>query len=494
MMKKWLCGALIGMLALAGSAVGAEYTDAATNYPGGSWTNGSNGGTGFDAWAIVADGGTNGWAGCGIWNSAGAGLMMGEAFGYVGKVGHVTIDRDFSQALNTNDSFELDFGVNWDSDTGNKGFSLFSHGTEVINVNHGGYPGNITMNGVNAFTNYGTNTMHWTFTQVAANQIRINATGRNGVDTYSTTVTTANAWGYLGAVRFYSSGLAADAPDQRQSYFDHLKLTQSGTPPPEPMGLTFSSGTWNPSALGAYPFELTREGAVGDEIVLTSSNTNSVTVPASVSFAAGTNKVSFNATVVSLTAGPATLIASNVASGVWAEYNVTPVAPTLSFTGGTWDPSAVGAYPFELTRVGAVGDAIALSSTDTNVLTVPASVSFTSGSNTVSFNVTVVSLTAGNAKVIATNAASGAWAEYEVKPVSPAVEIGPITVTASSIGCAVPAGQGLYNVYGADSALVDWPWPVLVSNADYTVSGGVVTVSTTNATRRSIRIGVVSAP
>ena len=96
------------------------------------------------------------------------------------------------------------------------------------------------------------------------------------MDTYSTTVTTANAWGYLGAVRFYSSGLAADAPDQRQSYFDTLQLTQGGTQPPEPMGLSFS-GTWDPSTLGDYAFELTREGAVGDEIVLTSSNTNSVT-------------------------------------------------------------------------------------------------------------------------------------------------------------------------------------------------------------------------
>lgn len=428
MKTKMLCGWLIGTLALAGTAIGAVYTDAATNYPGGAWTNGSNGGTGFGPWSIVADGGA-GWAGAGIWDSAGAGLMMGEAFGYVGKVGYVNIDRAFSQALNTNDTFELDFGVNWDSDTGAKGFNLYANGAEVINVNHGGYPGFLTVNGVNALTNYGTNTMHWTFKQVLPNQISVSATGRDGVESFATTVTTASAWGYLGSLRFYSSGLTADAPDQRQSYFNNLKLTQEGTPPPAPMSLSFSGGTWDPKTVGAYPFELTRVGAVGDLIALSSGNTNAVTVPASVSFAPGSNTVSFNATVVSLTAGAATIVASNASSGAWAEYVVTPVAPSLSL-GGPWEVYA-SSFPlpvdYTLTRVGAVGSNIVLSSSAPGVLAVTNALTFAEGQTEIGFQARALAL--GAATIVASNAASGVWAEYNVTVKAPALELtGPISV------------------------------------------------------------------
>ena len=423
MTRKWLGGILVGTLAWAGAALGATYTDAATNYPGGSWTNGSNGGAGFGPWTIVADNGGSGWVGCGIWDSAGAGLMMGQAFGYVGKVGYINIDRDFSQALNIGDSFALDFGVHWDSDIGNKGFSLYANGVEVVNVNHGAYPGEIKVNGVNALTNFGTNTMRWTFTQLAADQISVYATGRDGAETFATTVATASAYGYVGHVRFYSSGLAADAPDQRQSYFDNLTLEQEGTPPPNPLGLAFTSGTWNPQALGDYEFVVARIGAVGDDLVLTSSNTNAVTVPEGATFVS--NSVAFNATVVSLTSGPAMLVASNEETGVWAEYVVTPVAPVLSI-GGPWEIFALGPAGYVLQRVGAVGDSIALSSSDPAVLTVPVSATFAAGETQTTFNATAVGY--GPATITASNASSGAWATFDVTVAAPAISIeGPTT-------------------------------------------------------------------
>ena len=423
MMRKWLGGILVGTLAWAGAATAATYTDAATNYPGGSWTNGSNGGVGFGPWAIVADNGGSGWAGCGIWDSAGAGLSMGEAFGYVGKVGYVNIDRDFTQALNVGDSFALDFGVNWDSDIGNKGFGLFANGVEVINVNHGGFPGEIKLNGANAIANYGTQTMRWTFTQVAANQISVYATGRDGTETFATTVTTASAYGYVGHVRFYSSGLAADAPDQRQSYFDNLTLEQEGTPPPDPLGLSFTSGTWNPQTLGDYEFVVERVGAVGDDLVLSSSNPDAVTVPAGATFI--TNSVAFTATVASLTSGPAAIVASNEETGVWAEYVVTPVPPQV-FLAGPWEVFALGPVEYAVNRVGAVGDTIALSSSAPGVLTVPPSASFAPGATNLTFNATAVGY--GPATITASNASSGAWATFDVTVAEPAISIeGPAT-------------------------------------------------------------------
>ena len=418
-----LLGLLIAVGLVAGAALAATYTDAASNYTEGSWTNGSTGGTGFEPWSIVADGGEGGWAGCGIWDSSGAELNMGFAFGYVGKVGYVNIDRDFTQALNVGDSFALDFGVNWDSDIGNKGFNLFANGVEVINVNHGGYPGEITVNGANALTNPGTETMRWTFSQVAADQISVYATGRDGTETFATTVTAANAYGYLDHVRFYSSGLAGDAPDSRQSYFDNLTLEQEGTPPPAPMGLSFTSGTWDPAAIGDYEFVLARVGAVGDDIVLSSSNTNSVTVPATATFVS--NSVSFNATVVSLTAGPATIIASNTASGAWAEYGVTPVAPTLTL-GGPWEVFVLGPATYTLERSASVDENIILSSSDTGVLTVVPDLEYTVGSYTSTFPVMVIGY--GSATIMATNMSSGAWATYDVTVAEPKLELtGPAT-------------------------------------------------------------------
>ena len=424
MKNAWLFGIMIGAMAMAGGAAGATYVDSATNYPDNTWTNGSNGGTGFGAWSIVADGGAGGWAGCGIWNSAVAGLGMGEAFGYVGKVGYVNIDRPFAQALNVGDSFGLDFGVHWDSDGGNKGFSLFANGVEVVNVNHGSYPGEIQVNGASALTNFGTNTMRWTFTQEAADRIAIHATGRDGIESYSGTTTVANGYGYVGAVRFYSSGLAADAPDERQSYFDHLTLEQEGTPPPEPLSLTFTGGTWNPAEKGEYAFELTREGAVGDNVELTSDNPAAVTVPRSVEFATGSNVVTFMAQVESLFAGSARIVASNAETGVWAEYVVTPVEPTLSI-GGAWQVYVLGPQGYTLTRVGSVGNTISLSSSDPTVLTVPPSATFAEGTNETTFSAMVLST--GTATIRASNVASGVSAAFEVTVSEPSLVLsGPV--------------------------------------------------------------------
>ncbi len=491
---KLLCGALIGMLALAGSAMGAPGVlayDEAGNYTIATFVNGSNLGTGFGAWDLWNTPATLGDS------TAGGGGNLNSTNGYSfrfmgdGAGGWCNGKRNFSGALQTSDVLSFTFTYNYDG--GGRGVDIFCSTGQFANL--------IDVSGGNTFKVNGTTiSTEWSpgavvnveITQQAAG-IQVHLTrATNGTENLNYTTNILNAEPATG-FSLYCGGYTCEPVDNVNYAIFMNDIKIMGEPR---MSLTFTGGTWDPATLGNFAFELTREGAVSDEIVLTSSNTNSVTVPASVSFTTGSNTVSFNATVVSLTSGDATILASNVTSGAWATYDVKPVAPSLSFSGGTWDPSAVGAYPFELTRIGGVGDEIALSSTDAAVLTVPASVSFASGAATVSFDVTVVSMTNGNAKVIATNAASGAWAEYDVKPTTPAIVIGPITATSSSIAFAVPPGQGLSNVYGADSALVGmgWAWSTLVSNTDYTVTSGVVSLSTTNTTRRIIRIGVVSVP
>lgn len=494
------CGLMIGMLAFASQARGAVYTDAATNYPGGSWTNGSNGGTGFKAWDISLDFGVGGWAGCGIWDSAGAGLMMGQAFGYVGKVGYVNINRSFAQALNTNDSFELDFGVNWDSDIGNKGFVLLSKGVEVVNVNHGGYPGYLTVNGANALTNYGTNTMHWTFTQVAPNQVAVHATGRDGVETFATTVTASAAYGYLDAMHFYSAGLASSAPDQRQSYFNNLVLTEEGTPPPDPATLTFTDGVFAPATTGEYYFAITRSGPVSNDLVLASSNTNAVTVPAGASFAEGTNTLSFNANIVSLVAGEATLVASDTVSGASAAYLVRPVAPTLGISGSAIQISS-GPKDYTLLRSTSTGSNVVLSSSNTGVVTVPASTNFGAGQYTISFPATFVGF--GTATITASNPASGAWGTFDVAYQAPALFVtGPASLTAGETEIYTVTREGavgdLVNLGSTVSGVVGIPASVtFASSGDTTVTfvatglvAGTTSLQAYNDDAMSAQLGV----
>ena len=221
---------VFGMLALAGMALGSVNVDSAANYSGG-WTNGANGGGGFGAWSLAADSGA-GWAGCGIWDSAAASLNLGYAFGFVAKGAGAAIamDRPFSAALAAGDTFKLDLGLNYDSGSGgNKGFSLrTADNREIVVVNHGASE-IVTVNGAAAFTNYGVNTMYWTFTQVSATQVTVYATGRGGAETFTATVRT-NAASFLANVHFYASAITNDADAElRQVYFDHLTLTQGAS-------------------------------------------------------------------------------------------------------------------------------------------------------------------------------------------------------------------------------------------------------------------------
>ena len=219
-----------GVLALAGTALASVNVDSAANY-GGGWTNGANGGGGFGAWSLAADSGA-GWAGNGIWDSAAASLNLGYSFGFVAKVAGavITLDRPFATALAAGDTFKLDLGLNYDAGSGgNKGFSLrTADNREIVVVNQGASEV-VTVNGAAALTNYGVNTMYWTFTQVSATQVAVYATGRAGAEAFTTTVST-NAASYLANVHFYASAITNDADAElRQVYFDNLTLTQGAS-------------------------------------------------------------------------------------------------------------------------------------------------------------------------------------------------------------------------------------------------------------------------
>jgi hypothetical protein len=222
---------LAGVIGLAMSAqaqtIIASDSGSDAAYSGG-WTNGSNGGTGFEAWVVTASGGDGGFGGNFIGDPATAGIsgMSTETFGLFANGDAASFaqgDRDFSAALEVTQVFSLDWGINWDSGGGNKGFSIFSGGVlgdEIINVNNGG-SSDITLNGANVGFGYGTDVMTWSFTYTATNNILVQANDRDGTGTLSTNITVTGA---PDSFRVYASNLQADDTDLRQPYFDNFEI------------------------------------------------------------------------------------------------------------------------------------------------------------------------------------------------------------------------------------------------------------------------------
>jgi hypothetical protein len=171
-------------------------------------------------------------------------------------------------------------------------------------------------------------------------------------------------------------------------------------------------------------------------------------------------------------------------------------ATSLEFTAGTWNPSALGNYPFTLERSGEVGDEIVLTSDNLASVTVPATATFAEGSDTVTFDVTVVSLTSGDATIVASNVASGAWAEYTIRPFESPYGPGiptDVQMVGGNVVFSLPDGFLVSAVYGADCVLNaegDWDWEVLVEGVDYTVAGGQVTILAND--RKIIRVGWIA--
>jgi len=216
--------------------------DVAANYTNG-WYGGFlyNHGEGFGDWRIDKKEGMwgTGWAGYGIWDPSAngfAGTWGGKtrAFGLVGKGEgwSVAASRGFERALRPGDAFSLEMGVNWDSnqDGAKKGFVLTAGGADMVTVNHGSYPGNISLNGNDghaALNAYGLHPMVWTFTAVDGKTLRVEATRRDGGGGVFSTVLAVSS-SAIDGFRLQSGGQnpndsGADG-DKRQSYFDDFRL------------------------------------------------------------------------------------------------------------------------------------------------------------------------------------------------------------------------------------------------------------------------------
>lgn len=197
-------------------------TDNAGNY-GGSWSGGSDGGSGFGAWTLNAGANSGGFIGNPANNGISTNGMGTTAFGmFATGSEYFNATRSFDVGMGIGDSFTFDWGMNWDANTGAKGFDLRAGGSTIFNVNNGG-SSTITAGGANANTDYGTGNMLVTLTRTSTGYT-FSMTSRSGGSTYTTNISTSST---IDGINFYI-GNQNDGNGNRNIYFNDLSITNSG--------------------------------------------------------------------------------------------------------------------------------------------------------------------------------------------------------------------------------------------------------------------------
>lgn len=238
--------------------------DTAANYQG-LWESGSNAGEGFGPWSLFVNGGA---AFLGDPAVSGVSGMASTAFGLMagpsGSGAFVSADRPLARPLAVGEAFSFDWGINWDSDTGLKGFEILSGSTALFKVMQNGFPGPISLyewfgaGEVPTGLAYGTKPMRWTFRQLDAQTVRVTATSRGG----GSEVVFTRDVPVPGAVNgFHWFALDMESAVQRHSFFDRLALE-----PAAPGGGDLSSvAIYVRLAAGANP------GGLGGEVTMSSA-------------------------------------------------------------------------------------------------------------------------------------------------------------------------------------------------------------------------------
>ncbi|MBW7846925.1 MAG: T9SS type A sorting domain-containing protein [Bacteroidales bacterium] len=207
-------------------------SDKGSNYT--TWNHGDNKGTGFQPWNIYSDnaGGTSMNT---IANPATGGITgmdpqsFAQSISITGSPGNVNVfaERKFVTPLAVGNTFSVDWAVNqyngswqWFSLTrpagGYFGPSLETADNKILFY----YSDN---DYETIFNNPGTKKMNFKFTLVDATHIKVEATGRDGVETWSKTYTTPSI---PDGLYFNVNNNATVSDPQKFNYFDNLKITK----------------------------------------------------------------------------------------------------------------------------------------------------------------------------------------------------------------------------------------------------------------------------
>ena len=219
------------MLLTSGGICAQTFSDNATNY-GGSWTNGSNQGSGFGTWSLSAGASSGSFIGSPANNGMGTSGIGTTAFGmFASGNGYFNAYRSINNGIQIGDTFSFYWAINFDAGGGSKGFDLRSGGTTIFNVNNGNSSTITTSNGT-ANANYGTSPMLITITRTSASAYSFSMTSRSGGATYTTTINSAST---IDGFNIYI-GNQNDGDGQKNMYVNGFSITKP---------ITIANGNWN---------------------------------------------------------------------------------------------------------------------------------------------------------------------------------------------------------------------------------------------------------
>jgi hypothetical protein len=225
-MKTTLQIVAILMVALLPMGVMGQVTiasDNVSNYSS-NWTNGNNGGFGFNAWNNTYGANTGSFNGNPSNNGMGTSGIGTNAFGmFATGTEYLNARRVFNSAMGVGDVLTFYWAMNWDAGAGGaKGFDLKAGGTTVFNINNGGSEVISSTNGT-ADGSYGTNPMLVTLTRSSSSEYSFTMTRRSDGTTFSTSISSSQA---VDRLEFYIGG-QNEGNGNRNVYFNHINLTST---------------------------------------------------------------------------------------------------------------------------------------------------------------------------------------------------------------------------------------------------------------------------
>lgn len=414
-----------------------NFSDNASNYSG-SWTNGSNFGTGYNAWGITT-GGVN--AGTFVGNPSSNGMnttgIGTTAFGLFGHTGNYVNAVRYFGAGGTNvpmqigDVFSFHWAMNFDCGTsGSKGFDLRADATVIFNVNNSNSATITTTNG-NANTAYGVDAMLVTLTRISWSQYTFSMTSRSGGATYTTTI---NSGANINNINIYC-GSQQDNNGSRNIYFNNFNFTkaepyETNFTVTEPRIMTGTSnltktGLGNLSLNGANTFS--GNTIVNANVVIFANDNNFGSVPGS----ATPNKIQIGNGTIAITS----TMAINANRGI----ALNNAASTINVAAGQ-----------TLTYNGIMAGTGGLTKTGTGTMSIGGANTYT-GNTTVSAGTLVLGASgviadASNVVMSGGTLSTGATTGF-------AETMGTLQLTASST---LALGTGSHNVNFANSSAVSW--------------------------------------
>ncbi|SDS15294.1 T9SS type A sorting domain-containing protein [Winogradskyella sediminis] len=229
-----------------------------TAYSGG-FGPGQNGGTGFNSWAITYGANTGTYTGPPSNDGMSNANIGTNAFAFYSTGSeYLNAVRSFD-ALEINDKLSFYWAMNYDANSGGKGFD-FKHGTTTLfNVNNGGNSTITTTNGT-ATTTYGTSAMLVTVTRTSDNNYQFYMTSKSLGSAYTTVFNSSNA---IDGLNIYI-GNQNDGAGQRNIYFNNFEITNDGV-----FDITAGTEIYSKTLSGTSALSKLGSG----ELVLTGNNT-----------------------------------------------------------------------------------------------------------------------------------------------------------------------------------------------------------------------------